>query len=125
MDEPPPSPKSAAGNNMLPPCITRLTRLQDLRLAGDWRRPKVRTAPPPPHLDADAAQHDIRLRRGAIPQRILSPPFLPSAQTQALLQIQYIMRCTSFSSQFSQLGFGCVWAPTWGASGLYFLVSLP
>ena len=38
---PPPSPKTAAGNNMLPACITRLTLLRDLRLSGDWRRPKV------------------------------------------------------------------------------------
>ncbi len=79
VDEPPPSPKSAAGNNMLPPCITRLTRLQDLRLAGDWRRPKVRPSPPPPHYDAAAAQRGMCLRRGAIPQRDLSPPFLPVA----------------------------------------------
>jgi hypothetical protein len=38
----PPSPATrAAGGNMLPVCITRLTKLQELRLAGDWRRPKV------------------------------------------------------------------------------------
>lgn len=38
----PPTPKSAIrGGNMLPACITRLTKLEDLRLAGDWRRPKV------------------------------------------------------------------------------------
>lgn len=38
----PPSPgTSVAGANMLPACITRLTKLKDLRLAGDWRRPKV------------------------------------------------------------------------------------
>lgn len=48
-DAAPPSPKTAAGNNMLPDCITRLTRLQDLRLSGDWRRPQVT-------LPADFAQ---------------------------------------------------------------------
>lgn len=38
----PPSPGThAAGGNMLPACITRLIKLQDLRLAGDLRRPKV------------------------------------------------------------------------------------
>ncbi len=31
----------ASGANMLPLCITRLTKLEQLRLAGDWRRPKV------------------------------------------------------------------------------------
>lgn len=32
---------NASGANMLPLCITRLTKLEQLRLAGDWRRPKV------------------------------------------------------------------------------------
>ncbi len=41
-DDQPRTPKSAIrGGNMLPACITRLTQLEELRLAGDWRRPKV------------------------------------------------------------------------------------
>ena len=59
-DAVPPSPAThAAGGNMLPACITRLTKLQDLRLAGDWRRPKVSSWWLPVMLQLACQHHSI------------------------------------------------------------------
>jgi hypothetical protein len=80
-EEQPPSPgTNASGANMLPMCITRLTKLETLRLAGDWRRPKVVL---PPGFNGLAALKcmtlaTLYLGREASPPSGFTPPPQPA-----------------------------------------------